>query len=89
MARMSLWKSINNHPGELIRYKYLKSIYIYSWFQPENYPTNPNTHFIDQYYPQAVEQPVEISFNEDLGKLPNFVPGFMDPWTLMIFIRLG
>jgi len=37
-----------------------------SCFQPENYPTNPNTHFIDQYYPQAIEQPVEISFNEDL-----------------------
>jgi len=37
-----------------------------SWFEPENYPSNPNTHFVDQYYPQAIEQPVEISFNEDL-----------------------
>merc|ERR1711962_474160 len=37
-----------------------------SWFQPENYPANPNTHYIDQYYPQAIEQPVEISFNESL-----------------------
>ena len=49
---------------------------MFSWFQPENYPTNPNTHFIDQYYPQAIEQPVEISFNEDLGKCP-----FLDSWS--------
>lgn len=35
----------------------------HSWEQPEHFPENPNTHFIDQYYPQAIEQPVEIAFN--------------------------
>ena len=35
---------------------------------PPGYPDDPQTHHIANYYPQDIEQPVEIAFYDKNGK---------------------